>query len=97
MKRNLSHLRISAIKSDGPEIDFGDGAVLKFKPKIPTTAMAALVGEDDRIAGLRGYIRLSLTPESRSVFEDLLDDLPLDSLNAIVEFLAEASTPFPTS
>jgi hypothetical protein len=96
LKKNLSHLLISAIKETGPEIDFGDGQVLVFKPKVPTTAMVELIGNDNRIEGLRSYIRLSLMPSSRDLFEELLDDLPLDALNSIVEVISEASTPFPT-
>lgn len=96
LKRNLSHLLISASKAEGPEIVFDGVGTLKFKSQIPTTAMIELIGNDNRIDGLRKYIRLSLIPESRELFETLLDDLPLDALNSIVEVITEAVTPFPS-
>lgn len=101
LKKNLSHLLISSQTTEGPEIDFGpdeDGKerVLFFKAQIPTTAMEALIGDDNRIRALKTYIYLSLKPESRPLFDSLMDDLPLDALNAIVEVITEATTPFPT-
>lgn len=96
LKRNMSHLLISSLEDEGPEIDFGEAGQLKFKPRIPATAMLDLLGNENHVEGLRNYIRRCLLPESRQVFEELLDDLELASLNAIVEFLSEATTSFPT-
>lgn len=96
LKRNMAHLLISSIEDEGPEIDFGAAGVLKFKPRIPATAMLDLLGNDNHVDGLRNYIRRCLIEESKPVFEELLDDLELSSLNAIVEFLSEATTSFPT-
>jgi hypothetical protein len=95
LKKNLSHFLISKDKV-GPEIEFGD-VTLKFRSAVPASAMVLLLGEDNRIDGLRGYIRETLVPESREDFEGLLESIPLEALNAIVEFLAEAATPFPTT
>lgn len=95
LRRNLSHFLISSM-DPGPEIEFGD-YLLKFKAKVPATAMAYLVSEDhDRVDALRGYIRLCLLPESRDDFEEILDDIPLEALNAIVEYISEVQTSFPT-
>lgn len=96
LKRNMSHLLISSIEEGGPEIDFGERGVLVFKPRVPSTAMLELVSNENKIDGLRNYIRIALTPESRPVFDEVLDDIPMEGLNEIVEFLSEATTSFPT-
>lgn len=96
LKKNLAHLLISAQAESGPEIDFGERGVLVFKPKVPVTAMEALIGEENRVKALQSYIRLSLQEESREAFDALLDDLDLAGLNAIVEAVTEATTPFPS-
>lgn len=101
LKKNLAHLLISAQEEQGLELDFGPDAdgnerVLYFKPKVPTTAMEALLNEQNRIEALKSYISLTLLPDSRALFAELMDDLPLEALNAIVEAITEATTPFPT-
>lgn len=95
LKRNLSHFLISTSAVAGPEIVFGE-TTLKFKSKAPAKAMAILLGENDRVNALKGYINECLVPESKKDFEELLSDVPLDALNAIVEILSEAYTSFPT-
>jgi hypothetical protein len=101
LKKNLSNLLISSQETNGPEIDFGPDSegnerVLVFKPRIPATAMEALIMDENRLRGLKTWITLTLKPESRDLFNELLDDLPLEALNAIVEAVTEASTPFPS-
>lgn len=95
LKRNLSHFLISSMEEVGPEIQFGE-TVLKFKPQVPATAMNELIGSENKLQGLQNYIRLSLLEESKADFDAILDDVPLDALNAIVEIVSEAAAPFPT-
>ena len=95
LERNLTHFLISARKETGPKLTFGK-KVLVFKPAIPSTAMTELVANDNKIEGLRNYIRLSLKDESQADFDELLSDIPIEALNAIVEVLSEAATPFDT-
>lgn len=95
LKKNLSHFLISGMEEQGLEIQF-DEVVLKFKPRIPATATVELIGNENRLLGLQNYIKLALLPESREDFEGLLDDIPLEGLNAIVEAVAESVVPFPT-
>lgn len=95
LERNFSHMLISsheAAGETGPQITFGE-TVLVFRPAVPSTAVAELLGNDDKVQGLRNYIRLTLKPESRDDFEALQDDLPLDALNKIVEVISEAAVP----
>lgn len=95
LKRNFSHMLISAQEAEGktgPEITFGD-VVLTFRPAVPATAMSELLANDNKVEGLRNYVRLVLKPECRQDFEDLQDDIPLDALNQIVQTISEASTP----
>lgn len=101
LKRNMAHMLISSLDTTGPELDFGadeegNERVLYFKPKVPATAMVELIGNTNRLDGLKEYIRLALKPESRELFKELLDDIPLEGLNTIVEIISEASTSFPT-
>jgi hypothetical protein len=99
LERNFSHMLISSQEAEGktgPKITFGD-KVLTFRPAIPSTAMTELLGNDNKIEGLRNYVRLSLQPESRPTFEELQDDLPLDALNMIVETISEAAVPLDTA
>ena len=96
LERNFSHMLISAQEADGktgPKITFGEDKVLVFRPAIPSTAMTELLSNENKIEGLRNYIRLTLQPESRDLFEELQDDLPLDALNKIVETISEAAVP----
>lgn len=95
LERNLSHLLISSSKENGPKLTFGK-TQLVFKSQIPTTAMAELIANENKIEGLRNYIRLSLLPQYREAFDQLQDDIPLDALNTIVGILSEAATPLDT-
>ena len=101
LKKNLSQLLISSVEV-GPEINFGpaeeggEDRVLKFKSKVPVTAMEALLSGGNQVHALKTYIALALLPESRELFEELLDLIPLEGLSAIVEVISEATTPFPT-
>ena len=99
LEKNFTHMLISAQEAEGktgPKVTFGE-KVLVFRPAIPATAMAELLGnENNKIEGLRNYIRLSLQEESREDFEALQDDIPLDALNKLVEVISEAATPFDT-
>lgn len=94
LRKNMEHLLISAAEHDGPELDFGDAGVLYFQARVPVTAMVELVSNDNHVAGLQAYIRAALKPESRDTFDELQDKIPLDALNAIVEAVNEATTPF---
>jgi hypothetical protein len=58
--------------------------------------MTELLSNDNKVEGLKNYIRLTLQEDSREDFEALQDDLPLEALNKIVEVISEASTPFDT-
>lgn len=95
LERNFTHMLISSIKETGPIITFGD-TVLTFKPAVPATAMTELLSNDNKLEGLKNYIRLSLQEDSRDGFEALQDDLPIDALNKIVEVISEAATPLVT-
>lgn len=96
LERNFSHMLISANKEKGPRITFGD-TVLTFRPQVPATAMTELLSNDNKVEGLKNYIKFTLEKDSRDDFERLQDDLPLEALNAIVEVISEAATPFPTA
>lgn len=96
LQRNMESILISSMDEEGPEIDFGERGKLTFKPRIPVTAMLELIGNPNKIQGLQNYIRASLRPESREVFDGLLDDIPVEGLNQIIEFLTEAVTSFPS-
>src|SRR5690348_4751578 len=95
LERNFSHMLISAQEEEGktgPKITFGE-KTLVFRPQIPATAMTELLSNDNKVEGLRNYIRISLKEESREDFEALQDDIPLEALNKIVEVISEAATP----
>lgn len=95
LKVNLTHLLISASPDKGPELTLG-ATVLHFKPKAPVTAMAVLIGEDNRVLGLQGYISLCMIEEDRDDFFRLQDDLDLPGLNEIINKLSEAYSALPT-
>jgi hypothetical protein len=98
LERNFSHMLISAQEAEGatgPKITFGE-KLLTFRPQVPATAMTELLSNDNKVEGLKNYIRLTLQEDSREDFEALQDDLPLEALNKIVEVISEASTPFDT-
>lgn len=95
LERNFTHMLISAQEEEGktgPIITFGDRKLV-FRPAIPSTAMTELLSNDNKVEGLRNYLRLSLREESRETFDDLQGDLPLDALNKLVETISEASVP----
>ena len=93
-KRDLSHI---LIKSDsahmGPEITIGP-YTLQFKEKVPVAALAELVGNDDRVAGMRQYIKLSLVGDP-TPFDEVLTQIDLEGLGEILEALGEGYTSFP--
>lgn len=95
LERNFTHMLISAREEageTGPVITFGE-TVLTFRPAIPATAMTELLGNPNKIDGLRNYIRTTLRPEDREDFDRLQDDIPIDALNKIVEVISEAAVP----
>lgn len=95
LERNFTHMLISSQEEEGktgPVITFGK-TVLTFRPAVPATAMTELLSNDNKVEGLKNYIRLTLQEGSRDGFEALQDDIPLDALNKIVETISEASTP----
>jgi len=91
-KRNLDHLGISA--GIGPEITVGD-IVLTFKTQAPVSALAKLVGTDNRIDGMIQYIKLTLVPGQDEEFEKLLGIIDIEGLAEILNVLGEGYTSFP--
>lgn len=91
-KRNLDHILIGS--AGGPEITIGD-TVLTFRKKAPVTALAILVGEENRVEGMKGYIRKALLKGQEEAFEELLDDVDIDGLGEILAALGEGYTSFP--
>ncbi len=92
-KRNLDHI---LIKTDvvGPEITIGE-TVLQFRTKASVRALAALVGNDNKITGMQEYIRKALLPGQDAAFEDILDNVDIQGLSEILNTLSEAYTSFP--
>ena len=91
-KRNLNHILIGTVA--GPEITIGD-TVLTFKAKAPVTALAKLVGTDNRVEGMIEYIKLTLVPGQEEVFGALLDQIDIEGLAEILNVLGEGYTSFP--
>lgn len=91
--RNLSHILISTDEK-GPEITIGLD-VFTFKPHAPVSALAALIGDDNRIEGMRKYLLGALTPGQEEKFAALLDKIDIDGLGEILNVLGEGYTSFP--
>lgn len=91
-KRNLDHIAIGA--EAGPEISVGD-IVLTFRKKAPVSALAKLVGTDNRIEGMIDYIKRTLVPGQEEAFEQLLDNIDMEGLAEILNVLGEGYTSFP--
>lgn len=92
-KRNLDHILIDSSVA-GPEITVG-GTVLRFRAKAPVRALAKLIGGENRIEGMEGYIRETLVKGQDEAFETLMNDIDIDGLAAIIEALGEGYTSFP--
>lgn len=91
-KRNLSSILIG--KEAGPEITIGEH-VFKFRAKPPVTALGILVGEENRVEGMTGYITRCLVPGQDDEFRALLEDIDIEGLSEILNVLGEAYTSFP--
>jgi hypothetical protein len=92
-KRNLSHIQINT-KDVGPEITIGTH-VFKFKSKPPVTALGILVGDDNRVEGMVGYITRCLVPGQEEEFMALLEEIDIEGLSEILNALGEGYTSFP--
>lgn len=92
-KRNLSHIQIDT-KKVGPEITIGEH-VFKFKTKPPVTALGVLVGDENRVDGMTGYIKRCLVDGQAEEFDALLDEIDIEGLSEILNVLGEAYTSFP--
>lgn len=92
-KRNLDHILINTDEV-GPEITIGLD-VFTFKPKAPVSALAALIGEENRVDGMRKYLLGSLLPGQDEKFEELLNKIDIDGLGEILNVLGEGYTSFP--
>lgn len=91
-KRNLDHILLDHSKV-GPEITVGD-TVLRFKAKASVKALAALVGNDNRVEAMTDYIRQTLAPGQEEALDALLDNISLDGLAEILNALGEGYTSF---
>lgn len=91
-KRNLSHILGTGVK--GPEITVGD-TVLTFKAKAPVTALADLIGNENRVNGMKAYIRQTLVPGQEEAFESLLELIDIEGLSEILNVLSEGYSSFP--
>lgn len=92
-KRNLSHIQIDHEKT-GPELTIGD-TVLQFKAKPPVSALGTLIGDENRVNGMIGYIRKTLVPGQDEKFDALLDEIDIEGLSEILNALGEGYTSFP--
>lgn len=91
-KRNLDHIRIGDAK--GPELTIGD-ITLQFRRKAPVKALAALIGNDNRVDGMTEYIKRVLVKGQDEEFDALLEDIDIDGLGEILSALGEGYTSFP--
>lgn len=92
-KRNLSHILINT-DTHGPEITIGLD-VFRFKSKAPVSALAALIGDDNRVEGMKKYLAGALEPGQEEAFTSLLDKIDLNGLSEILNVLGEGYTSFP--
>jgi hypothetical protein len=91
-KRTLDHILISA--GAGPEIKVGK-TTLKFKKSAPVSALAALIGDENRINGMEQYLRKTLLPGQDEALTELLDAIDIAGLSEILDALGEGFTSFP--
>lgn len=92
-KRNLDHILINTDQL-GPEITIGLD-VFTFKAKAPVSALAALIGNENHVEGMRKYLLGALTPGQDEKFEELLKKIDIDGLGEILNALGEGYTSFP--
>lgn len=92
-RRNLDHIRIDT-SAAGPEVAIGD-TVLRFKVKASVRALADLVGNENRVAGMESYLRKTLLPGQEAAFDALLEEIDVVGLSEILNALSEAYTSFP--
>lgn len=92
-RRNLSHILINT-DTVGPEITIGFD-VFRFKTKAPVSALALLIGDDNRVEGMKKYLLGALEPGQEEAFTALLDKIDIDGLGEILNVLGEAYTSFP--
>lgn len=92
-KRNLSHILINT-DAKGPEITIGPD-VFTFRIKAPVSALAALIGDDNRVEGMKQYLLGALTPGQEDAFKELLNKIDIDGLGEILNVLGEGYTSFP--
>lgn len=92
-KRTLSHILIDAA-APGPEVTVGN-VVLQFKQKAPVKALAALIGNENRVEGMIQYVRLTLVPGQEGDFEALLNDIDMEGLSEILNAVGEGYSSFP--
>lgn len=93
-KRNLDHILIGS--EAGPEITVGKWT-LTFKTKGSVKATAELVGGENRVEAMKGYVRNNLVddPAVRAAFDELLSHIGIEGLGEIIAVLGEAYTSFP--
>lgn len=91
-KRTLDHLLIG--DGAGPEITVGD-ITLRFKKAAPVSALAALIADENRIAGMEAYLRKTLLPGQDDALTYLLDNVDIAGLSEILDALGEGFTSFP--
>lgn len=92
-RRNLDHI---LIKTDvlGPELTIGS-TKLQFKASAPVSALASLIGDENRVEGMRKYLLGALVAGQEEAFTLLLDSIDIDGLGEILNVLGEAYTSFP--
>lgn len=91
-KRTLERILIG--NDAGPEITVGD-VVLRFKTSAPVSALAALLANENRVAGMETYLRKTLLPGQDDALNQILDTVDLPGLAKILDTLGEGFTSFP--
>jgi hypothetical protein len=95
--RDLSHILIQHTPKGavpkGPKITLG-GYELQFMEKAPVAALAELIGNENRVEGMKNYIRLTLE-DGADDLDELFKVIDMDGLGEIINVLGEAYTSFP--
>lgn len=91
-RRTIEHIVIGT--DAGPEITVGD-IVLRFKKSAPVSALAALLANENRVAGMETYIRKTLLPGQDEELNKLLDNIDIAGLAQVLDALGEGFTSFP--
>lgn len=91
-KRTLDHILIG--DGAGPEITVGD-TVLRFKKAAPVSALAALLSDENRVAGMEKYLSKTLLPGQEEALQQVLDTVDINGLAQILDALGEGFTSFP--